>query len=166
VVKKKGGGVIVPNPSTCGCLHTACTITALLLLFLRLYPDSCRLRSRYACSEHVQKKRGESIELLDHEDPFGTPRPLLRVCYYTQGDVEDLFKAGSSQVELPCSYCLKYTQKAWWVFPSYTSVKNFRGNVPIVNFPKIRISKDNHFTIFSDYHTCICSYKYNAQIVY
>ncbi|KAH3747692.1 hypothetical protein DPMN_182121 [Dreissena polymorpha] len=37
-------------------------------LFLRLYTDSCWLRSRYACFEHVQNKRGESVELSDHED--------------------------------------------------------------------------------------------------
>ena len=38
-------------------------------LFLRLYPDSRLLRSRYAYFEHVQNKRGESVELPDHEDP-------------------------------------------------------------------------------------------------
>ncbi|KAH3733144.1 hypothetical protein DPMN_039569 [Dreissena polymorpha] len=37
-------------------------------LFLRLYTDSCWPRSRYACLEHVQNKRGESVELSDHED--------------------------------------------------------------------------------------------------
>ncbi|KAH3891005.1 hypothetical protein DPMN_015096 [Dreissena polymorpha] len=37
-------------------------------LFLRLYTDSCWPRSRNACFEHVQNKRGESVELSDHED--------------------------------------------------------------------------------------------------
>ncbi|KAH3834373.1 hypothetical protein DPMN_107696 [Dreissena polymorpha] len=37
-------------------------------LFLRLYTDCCWPRSRYACFEHVQNKRGESVELSDHED--------------------------------------------------------------------------------------------------
>ncbi|KAH3839515.1 hypothetical protein DPMN_112946 [Dreissena polymorpha] len=35
-------------------------------LFLRLYTDSCWPRSRYACFE--KNKRGESVELSDHED--------------------------------------------------------------------------------------------------
>jgi hypothetical protein len=38
-------------------------------LFLRLYRDSRRLRSRYAYFEHVQNKSSESVELPDHEDP-------------------------------------------------------------------------------------------------
>jgi hypothetical protein len=32
-------------------------------LFLRLYPDSCWPRSRYAYFEHFQNKRSESVEL-------------------------------------------------------------------------------------------------------
>ncbi|KAH3812068.1 hypothetical protein DPMN_140490 [Dreissena polymorpha] len=34
----------------------------------RLYTDSCWPRSRYACFTHVQNKRGESVEISDHED--------------------------------------------------------------------------------------------------
>ncbi|KAH3755486.1 hypothetical protein DPMN_190182 [Dreissena polymorpha] len=41
---------------------------AFTTLFIRLYTDSCWPWARYACFEHVQNKRGESVELSDHED--------------------------------------------------------------------------------------------------
>ncbi|KAH3805440.1 hypothetical protein DPMN_133743 [Dreissena polymorpha] len=47
------------------CLYDNGTSTT---LFLRLYTDSCWPRSCYACFEQVQNKRGESVELSDHED--------------------------------------------------------------------------------------------------
>ena len=50
-------------------------------LFLRLYPDFCRLRSRYAYFEHVQNKRSESVELPDHEDPAAIILSLWRLHY-------------------------------------------------------------------------------------
>ncbi|KAH3824175.1 hypothetical protein DPMN_126005 [Dreissena polymorpha] len=45
-----------------------CDDGASTTLFLRVYTDSCWPRSRYACFEHVQNKRGESAELSDHGD--------------------------------------------------------------------------------------------------
>ncbi|KAH3837041.1 hypothetical protein DPMN_110419 [Dreissena polymorpha] len=47
-------------------------------LFLRLYTNSCWPRSSYACFEHVQDKRGESVELSDHEDSTAIMLRLLR----------------------------------------------------------------------------------------
>ncbi|KAH3893837.1 hypothetical protein DPMN_017989 [Dreissena polymorpha] len=37
-------------------------------LFLRLYTDSRWPRFFYACFEHVQNKRGESVQLSNHDD--------------------------------------------------------------------------------------------------
>ena len=64
------------------CFHAACTIYgASTTLFLRPYPDSRRLQSRYAYFEHVQNKRSESVELPDHEDPAAIILRLWRLHY-------------------------------------------------------------------------------------
>ena len=58
-------------------------------LFLRLHPDSCRLRSRYANFEHVQNKRSESVELPDHEDPAAIILRLWRLHYVSPAICHD-----------------------------------------------------------------------------
>jgi hypothetical protein len=59
------------------------------MLFLRLYHDSCWLRSRYACFEHVQNKHGESVELPDHEDLAAIILHLWRLHYVSPAICHD-----------------------------------------------------------------------------
>ena len=56
---------------------------------LRLYPDSCCPRSRYACFKHVQNKRGESAELPDHEHPTAITQRLSRLRYVSPAICHD-----------------------------------------------------------------------------
>jgi hypothetical protein len=83
-------------------------------LFLRLYPDSRRLRSPFAYFEH---KRSESVELPDHEDPaeiilrlrlyYIPPHVLLRAVYE-----QKLTKSqGTRKAHVQCSYPADHTQR-------------------------------------------------------